>query len=180
MLEMKRGSPRERQVIAVKEFVPKKGTDAISLIDQALAYVMHKSPGRWDRMIWVGDPTINNHSGARLESFASRVWAERRIRIYAAKTNYIAPRLNAVRTLLDDWIDEETPRFVIVRDECPVLIKGFEGRYCYRKLRPGEYENSQIPLKNRFADVQDALQYGALEVDEHIYGKKSRRGRNSA
>ncbi len=50
---------------------------------------------------------------------------------------------------------------------CRVLLRGFNGGYRYRKLNTsggGRYDEK--PEKNRYSDVQDALQYVLCGVGE--------------
>jgi hypothetical protein len=48
------------------------------------------------------------------------------------------------------------PKFVIDPDGCPVLVAGFEGGYCYQKMKDGQ--NKEEPMKNEFSHPHDALQ----------------------
>ena len=59
------------------------------------------------------------------------------------------------------------PAFQVDGDECPELVAGFNGGYCYRKIRTvtglGDERYADAPDKtNPFTHPQDALQYGVL------------------
>ena len=59
------------------------------------------------------------------------------------------------------------PAFQVDGDECPELVAGFNGGYCYRKIRTvtglGEERYADAPDKtNPFTHPQDGLQYGVL------------------
>lgn len=177
LLELSAAAPQERQLVAVQEWAPMKAMGAPKLMEWILNWLRTTLPGRWDSIRWVGDQTITSRQGATGKSFQQLVRDEFGIQIHP-KPNAKPQRMEAVRTILNDWIDEDTPRFVVVEDGCPTLVKGFEGRYCYRKARPGDYEDLDDPLKNAFSHGQDAFQYGCLEVLPLIYGK-AKSGRNS-
>ena len=59
------------------------------------------------------------------------------------------------------------PAFQVDGDECPELVAGMNGGYCYRKIRTvtglGEERYADAPDKtNPFTHPQDGLQYGVL------------------
>ena len=67
---------------------------------------------------------------------------------------------------------------LVVSPACHTLRTGFQGAYCYRRLRvTGDERNTDKPDKNRFSHPQDALQYllsGAGEA-RALVGKERRR-----
>ena len=75
--------------------------------------------------------------------------------------NAIGPRLDAVAANLSELIDGE-PAFVLSPD-CSILRKGFNSGYCYRRVRSSSGEAFEdVPDKNRFSHLMDALQYLCL------------------
>jgi hypothetical protein len=67
---------------------------------------------------------------------------------------------------------------LIVNPPCKVLLRGMNGGYRYRKLNTsggGRYDEK--PEKNRYSDVQDALQYVLCGMGElnKMYGRNTRR-----
>ncbi len=80
-----------------------------------------------------------------------------------ASTNSLLARINAVDSLLTKMI-EGKPAFQL-SPCCEMLRRGFIGEYKLNKFR-GLYERfSELPLKNEFSHLADALQYAALIAD---------------
>lgn len=82
------------------------------------------------------------------------------VTIMPAPTNEIGIRLDGVRGLLTRMIDAHTPMFIL-SSACKTLRKGFVSHYVNKKVSSGSTEVVK-PFKNKFADVQDALQYVIL------------------
>ena len=72
---------------------------------------------------------------------------------------------------------------LVVSPACRTLRTGFQGAYCYRRLRvTGDERYTDKPDKNRFSHPHDALQYllsGAGE-GRAVLGKADRRKRAAA
>ena len=52
------------------------------------------------------------------------------------------------------------PAFILAKDRCKVLHKGFLGGYQYRRMQVSGFEKyTEEPDKNRFSHPHDALQY---------------------
>lgn len=86
--------------------------------------------------------------------------------IRAAPTNKVLPRLEGVRAVLARWIDGE-PGFVL-SPACPVLRKGFNSGYRYRRKRViGNEEFFDEIEKNEYSHPHDALQYVILGGGEY-------------
>lgn len=99
-------------------------------------------------------------------------------RIKAAETNSIDTRLTAVREKLKTNVDDGQPG-ILISTSCEVLREGFASNYKYKKIKGTEEDYDPLPVKKfPIADVQDALQYGAM--DEGGYEEavsKARRAR---
>ena len=81
----------------------------------------------------------------------------------AAATNNLEPRLNGVRFFLNGMIDGQ-PRFLISKQGCPTLYRGFTKDYIYKRIAvAGEERYKNEPDKNMSSHPHDALQYIALE-----------------
>jgi len=81
----------------------------------------------------------------------------------AADTNEVAARIGAVRYFLNTMIDG-APAFQLARENCPVLRKGFLNGYHYKRIsRSGDERYQEVPNKNDFSHIHDALQYGLLQ-----------------
>lgn len=83
-------------------------------------------------------------------------------------SNQWARRRGAVDRLLGEWIDDKTPRFVIARNRCPILVQGFEGAYRLRQVSTGINALYGEPVKDVFSHPQDALQYAAVLACIHL------------
>lgn len=77
----------------------------------------------------------------------------------AATTNDPDVRINSVRYFLNLMLDGK-PSFLISRENCPVLVKGFMSGYHYKRMQIGGDERYQDkPNKNKYSHPHDALQY---------------------
>lgn len=77
----------------------------------------------------------------------------------AASTNDPDVRINSVRYFLNLMVDG-APAFLISRENCPVLVKGFMSGYHFKRMQIGGDERYQDkPNKNKYSHPHDALQY---------------------
>ena len=80
-----------------------------------------------------------------------------------ANTNAIDMRINAVRYFLNRMVDGK-PGFLISKQGCPTLYKGFTKDYVFKRIAiAGEERYRNEPDKNMSSHPHDALQYIALE-----------------
>ncbi len=80
-----------------------------------------------------------------------------------ARTNELESRIGAVRYYLNTMIDGK-PGFVLSRDGCQPLFRGFTKDYCYKRISVGGEERyKEVPHKNFSSHSQDALQYIIME-----------------
>ncbi len=80
-----------------------------------------------------------------------------------ANSNDVDVRISSVRYFLNSMIDGH-PAFLLSREGCPVLRKGFVNGYHFKRLSvSGDERYQDKPNKNRFSHPHDALQYGALK-----------------
>ncbi|MDE2040647.1 MAG: hypothetical protein KGJ45_11625 [Elusimicrobia bacterium] len=77
------------------------------------------------------------------------------------KNNALPPRLAAVDSLLTT-MHHGLPRFQISPTGCPTLKAAMAGRYHVKKNALGDPE----PVKDKFSDVADCVQYAALGMGE--------------
>lgn len=81
---------------------------------------------------------------------------------HPAMTNDPIKRIESVSAPMRRLVDGQ-PGF-LVHTQCTTLRKGFGGGYAYRRLQVGGAERYQdVPTKNKYSHVHDALQY--LMVD---------------
>ena len=80
-----------------------------------------------------------------------------------ARSNDLEPRIGSVRYFLNTMIDGQ-PGFLISREGCPQLRRGFTKDYCFKRVSvSGEERYREIPHKNFSSHCHDALQYNAME-----------------
>lgn len=159
------------QVRALFEVVS-KGDDAMETFAPQVSRAITDYPGmelrRRDIDHWA-DATVNQRSGGTGRT-AAQVAAVHGFDLHAA-SNVWEPRRSAVTWLLTDTIadgEEKLPRFLIDRERCPVLYAGFMGAYKLEESTKGEAIGPgrilEMPLKNSYSHVHDALQYPAMMI----------------
>jgi hypothetical protein len=98
------------------------------------------------------------------------------IKVMPAPSNKLAIRKEGVISRLNKLVNGE-PGFVLDGKKCPVLRKGFNGGYKFRKLNvSGTDRYMEEPEKNQYSHIQDAHQYVCLSTGEYreiTLGKKS-------
>jgi hypothetical protein len=72
-------------------------------------------------------------------------------------SNDVALRIEAVNQPLTRLAEKRSG--LLVDPRCTNLIKGFEGGYHYRRMQVSGERYEDVPNKNRFSHVHDALQY---------------------
>lgn len=88
------------------------------------------------------------------------------LRIRPASTNALAARLDAVNYFLSRLVDGD-PCFQI-NPACKTLIKGFNGHYKFRRIVGSGDRYTDVPAKNEYSHINDALQYACLYIEEQI------------
>lgn len=87
--------------------------------------------------------------------------AEEGIACVPTITNLFQPRREAVAKYLTRLVDGQPA--LLVDPGCDMIRRGFNGRYQYRRLQVvGEERYKDVPDKNDFSHLHDALQYAAL------------------
>jgi len=99
-------------------------------------------------------------------------------RVQAAPTNDLDKRASAVRMRLRTNVGDGRPG-LLISTTCRVARKGFNSAYQYRRKRTaGTAQYDEAPVKVfPISDVQDAIQYGALDEGgyEEVVGREARR-----
>jgi hypothetical protein len=76
-----------------------------------------------------------------------------------ASTNDPDVRINSVRYFLNLMIDGK-PSFILSREGCPTLRKGFMSGYHFKRMSiSGDERYQDKPNKNKYSHPHDALQY---------------------
>lgn len=93
---------------------------------------------------------------------------------HPASSNDIDVRHSSVRFFLNCMIDGQ-PGFILDRERCPVLRKGFVNGYHFKRLSvAGDERYQEKPNKNRFSHPHDALQYGAMKfASDRVIAEKA-------
>jgi len=87
--------------------------------------------------------------------------AEEGIAAVPASTNAFVGRREAVAKYLTKLIDGKPG--LLVDPSCEMVRRGFNGRYQYKRLQVvGEDRYRDVPDKNDYSHLHDALQYAAL------------------
>jgi hypothetical protein len=85
------------------------------------------------------------------------------IKTNAATSNDIDVRIGSVRYFLNSMIDGQ-PAFLLSREGCPMLRKGFINGYVFKRLSvTGDERYQDKPNKNKFSHPHDGLQYGLMK-----------------
>ncbi len=106
----------------------------------------------------IGDPAGRSRSALSMKT-AYEMLMEKGIAVDAAPTNDIEPRIEAVNFFL------ERRGFFRVSPDCATLIEALQGGYRFAELRGKDGAYKDVPEKNEFSHVADALQYACL----HLY-----------
>lgn len=121
-----------------------------------------------NRVFVVGDPAGSSKSQYSEET-AYDVLEEFGLSCIPAPTNDPAQRLRAVeKYLLASRAGEAG--LLVDGSSCPVLVRGFQRDYRYRKKRDGEL--TPVPEKNDASHVHDALQYACLGHQSNYVGRR--------
>ena len=108
----------------------------------------------------VGDPAGMSRSDTD-EKTCFMELAEEGIPAVPASTNSFVGRREAVAKYLTRLVDGRPA--LIVDPKCDMIRRGFNGRYQYKRLQiSGEERFKDVPDKNDYSHLHDALQYAAL------------------
>lgn len=124
-------------------------------------------------IIMYGDPSGSTRDQQGATAFM--IFRKHGLQIDPAPTNAFEGRKQSVLTPLLRMV-EGKPGLVISRKLCPILRRGFNGNYKFRRLKVSsdEARHSLEPEKNRFSHVHDALQYclcGGGEYQRALHGE---------
>ena len=79
-------------------------------------------------------------------------------------TNDVVTRTEAVNSVLNRMIDGKSG--VLIDPSCKILLRGFDGGYCYRRINVIGDKYDEKPDKNKYSHIHDALQYMFLGAGE--------------
>ena len=140
-------------------------------------YLEKRLPGRWVDVQHVCDPAGSARSASDLTSTID-VMKKHGISARQCDTNSLELRRDAMLWVLTDWIsqigpeEEWIPRSYFSEKDCPMLVEGMRGAYCYQLNRgitePGPSDRRGIPAKNIFSHINDASQYLARLIHKQF------------
>lgn len=129
-------------------------------------------------VISVGDPGGNIRAQTD-ERTAMDVQSELGLSTKPAHTNLFTPRRDAVAHYLTRMIDGE-PAFIL-DPSCQKLRRGMNGRYRFRRMAlSGEARYTDVPDKNMYSHVCEALQYPLLDLAADMGGARAKARQLSA
>lgn len=133
-------------------------------LDEMVMPALDKEPFRGLPVTAVCDPAGMQRSQADATLTPVSEILRHGINVYPAQTNEFAQRKAAVEQLLTRLTTGGKPALQINRSKCKRLVKGFISGYSYRRRAGYNDLYRDVPEKNKYSHVHDALQYGALEV----------------
>ena len=153
-----------RRLFVLDEVVVEEPIDVIEFIRyMLLPFMEEKEFYRGKNFIIVGDPAGKARSQVDGRSVFEAI-NQLGLRAYPAYTNSLQIRLNAVNqylTRLDTFAGEMKPAFLL-SPTCRMLRQAMKGKYRMKRVATGTDMYSDVPVKDKWSHVADALQYGAL------------------
>ena len=150
-----------RLVTEFKEWVPDKETRKPEW--------MREANDNEARIIVTYDPSGKSRSSTDMVSCVDILrdaLGEFRVSLRPGPTNDPVIRREAVASYLTRMVDGQ-PAFAVAKNAA-ISRKGFQGRYCYERVRvSGEERYRDVPLKNFFSHIHDGIQYLAMACGGH-------------
>jgi len=149
------------------------GMGVVRFIDTILKpHLANKFPGA--PVLVVGDPAGRQRVQTD-EKTVYDILKMKGFKAFPAATNSILARIAAVDTFLNRQIDGG-PGVLIDPLDCACLVRGFSGRYRYKRKKDGEMEDA--PEKNDASHVHDGCQYLCMHADAEQGGRLTRKRRD--
>jgi len=163
------GQLQGNQLVILKEYIGNRGIDIFSR--QVLERCAIDFPGWQDQgKDWMNfvDPAGFKRSETD-ESKCVQIMYQNGVRKIYPGAMFWEPRLAAVNKYLTS-MTSDGPSFQIDRNNCPVLVRGFNGGYRYADRRENIESDRERPLKDEHSHPHDALQYLASCVSPQKRG----------
>jgi hypothetical protein len=141
------------------EIVSEDAMDLETLVKERLQPLLMSEKYRGIRYVIIGDPAGQARSQIDRRTCFTTLRSIG-IKAYPAFTNSLITRIQAVNNYLTRMIRGE-PAFSI-DPSCKVLIQALVGKYCFKKLRVSGERYAELPDKNFWSHVSDALTYACL------------------
>jgi hypothetical protein len=150
------------QVRSIKEFTTHFSSARTLKENHVLPWVLNNLKED-QKVLIVCDPSMSK-ANENIEVSAMEIWEDPRWEVVTAKSNYIDPRIEAQKGLLNKMVDGQ-PAFLLSRTGCPMLREAMISKYCYIEVRgKNDGTTKDIPEKTHpHSDVADCEQYVALE-----------------
>lgn len=168
--------PIPRQVQCLREFYSDH-ENIVTFAKRVVAECNREYPGA--QFVDYGDPAGWQKISKKDGSFTSHTqMMEEECGISLIKSDQnLDARINSVEQQLAEMVVGGEPA-LLVDPDCVRLINGFMGGYYYPQLKQNEEIFSDNPLKNRYADVHDALQYVIVKLRGTSRRRTQKRSRN--
>jgi len=130
-------------------------------IDEAVLPGLHNDfPGL--PVVGDGDPAGAQRAQADSDIDCFKILEGAGLKVMPALTNAFAARRESVMQALTRTVGGGEPGFWL-DPSCDMLRKGFNGGYKYDRVQvTGDERYHDVPCKNRFSHIHDALQYGIM------------------
>ena len=153
-----------RRLLVLDEVVAEEPIDVIEFLSyMVLPFLEEKEQYRSKPFVIIGDPAGKARSQLDGRTVFQAI-SQLGLRAYPAYTNSIQLRLNAVNqylTRLDTFAGELRPAFLL-SPTCKTLRQALKGKYKMKRISTGTEVYSDVPVKNQWSHVADALQYACL------------------
>ena len=154
------------QILIIKEFTTERCGTRAFVRDIVLPWLRANLDGY--TIYSIGDPSGEPAANKqRLGLSSHEILKEEGLETFAAKTNAIEPRIEAVRTNLIKLLNTTPaqPAILISQQGCPILRQAIAKYYIYRKMMViGEEKYKEVPDKSHpWSDIMDDLQYICCE-----------------
>jgi len=151
------------QLCVFDEIVSLEPTDLQNFIENRLLPKINAEYYRNDILI-IGDPA--GQARSQIDSKTCyHLLREYGLRAYPAWTNTLHDRIMAVNTYLTRMVEGE-PAFLLFK-RCQMLRKALNSEYKFKRLRVAGERYSELPEKNLYSHIADALQYACLSYTLH-------------
>jgi len=157
------------QIRVIDEIVSEEPTDIESFVTERLLPALNSPDYFRIPVTIIGDPAGTARSQLDKRTCFT-VLRQYGLKAYPAYTNSLHDRIMAVNFYLTRIIDGEEPAFLL-SPKCKTLRKALISEYKFRRLRTREERYTDVPEKNFYSHVADALQYACLGYTPN-YGSK--------
>lgn len=150
---------REGQLRVIDELITESAIDLETFIVEILMPKLNSEYFRYPIYI-VGDPAGSSRSQTDSRSCFS-ILRNYGFDAIPAPTNALQERIRAVNLYLTRYIEGDKPAFLL-SPKCKILRKALLSEYHFRRMKTHIEKYAELPEKNLYSHVADALQYACL------------------